>query len=221
MKYPDATRDRIEAVWNKLGGEEGVDKFLRGEVTLTVASQPKPEPKPILNFVAWRTLPARVAKFHSKESYVVNVGAGLPMPAMGVVKISYVDPEYLQLCGDVIYDAAPATTLCSHVLTRPSAFAPALRELNGRGIPTRITPAEQFSLMEQQPDGPRSSAGLLLANGYANLIEVVFPNGETRLVCLDWCVDGWGVGVDSVSRSFRWHVGNRLLSCDSRDAAVA
>lgn len=30
-KYPN-TLGRIEAVWNKLGGEEGVDRFLRGEL---------------------------------------------------------------------------------------------------------------------------------------------------------------------------------------------
>jgi hypothetical protein len=30
------TLGRIEAVWNKLGGEEGVDRFLRGELEVTV-----------------------------------------------------------------------------------------------------------------------------------------------------------------------------------------
>jgi hypothetical protein len=33
-KYPK-TLGRIEAVWNKLGGEEGVDRFLRGELTVS------------------------------------------------------------------------------------------------------------------------------------------------------------------------------------------
>lgn len=39
MKYPNITLGRIEAVWNKLSGEEGVDRFLRGEV---VVSEPTP-----------------------------------------------------------------------------------------------------------------------------------------------------------------------------------
>ncbi len=34
MKYPDITFGRVEAVWNKLGGEEGVNRFLRGEITI-------------------------------------------------------------------------------------------------------------------------------------------------------------------------------------------
>ncbi len=34
MKYPGITLGRVEAVWNKLGGEEGVDRFLRDELTV-------------------------------------------------------------------------------------------------------------------------------------------------------------------------------------------
>ena len=35
MKYPDITLGRVEAVWNKLGGEEGVDRFLRNELSVS------------------------------------------------------------------------------------------------------------------------------------------------------------------------------------------
>jgi len=34
MKYSGVTLGRVEAVWNKLGGEEGVDRFLRNELTV-------------------------------------------------------------------------------------------------------------------------------------------------------------------------------------------
>ncbi|MEK7576903.1 MAG: hypothetical protein AAB482_04405 [Patescibacteria group bacterium] len=34
MKYPGITLGRVEAVWNKLGGEEGVDRFLRDEFVI-------------------------------------------------------------------------------------------------------------------------------------------------------------------------------------------
>ncbi len=37
MKYASVTLGRVEAVWNKLGGEEGVDRFLRGD---TAVSEP-------------------------------------------------------------------------------------------------------------------------------------------------------------------------------------
>jgi hypothetical protein len=37
-KYPK-TLGRIEAVWNKLGGEEGVDRFLRGELMVSESTR--------------------------------------------------------------------------------------------------------------------------------------------------------------------------------------
>jgi hypothetical protein len=35
MKYGNVTLGRVEAVWNKLGGEDGVGKFLRGELIVS------------------------------------------------------------------------------------------------------------------------------------------------------------------------------------------
>lgn len=35
MKYPNITFGLVEAVWNKLGGEEGVHKFLNGELIVS------------------------------------------------------------------------------------------------------------------------------------------------------------------------------------------
>lgn len=35
MKYPNIRMGTVEAVWNKLGGEDGVAKFLRGELTVS------------------------------------------------------------------------------------------------------------------------------------------------------------------------------------------
>jgi hypothetical protein len=37
MAKSNKTVDRIQAVWNKLGGEDGVDRLLRGEVTIVQA----------------------------------------------------------------------------------------------------------------------------------------------------------------------------------------
>jgi hypothetical protein len=36
MKYKDVTLGQVEAVWNKLGGTEGAQSFLQGNVTITV-----------------------------------------------------------------------------------------------------------------------------------------------------------------------------------------
>jgi hypothetical protein len=39
VKYPNITIGRVEAVWNKLGGEEGVEKFLRGDTAVTIPAR--------------------------------------------------------------------------------------------------------------------------------------------------------------------------------------
>ncbi len=177
-----------------------------------IALGKKRKPEPILRYVATTTLPTRTAKFAPKEKYVVNVRSG------SHVKIRYIDAEYLQLCGDSFEEPSAEVVLCSHELVRQSAFAPAIGELNENGVITKVTPGEQFSLMERQPDGPNSAPGLLLTNGYANLLEVVFPNGVTRLVDLNWCGDGWYVYVNPVSDSDQWNAERQILSRDSRGA---
>jgi hypothetical protein len=47
MKYPNIRLGDVEAVWNKLGGEEGVQQFLRGGLIVS---------KPQVNFKTWRTV---------------------------------------------------------------------------------------------------------------------------------------------------------------------
>lgn len=39
MKYPDITLGRVEAVWNKLGGEEGVNRFLSDELSVSESTR--------------------------------------------------------------------------------------------------------------------------------------------------------------------------------------
>lgn len=64
MKYPNVTLGRVEAVWNKLGGEEGVEKFLRDE--LVVSEPPRSwheEPKPVAHTL-------EVKKIHDGASFL-------------------------------------------------------------------------------------------------------------------------------------------------------
>ena len=47
-----------------------------------------------------------------------------------------------------------------------------MKEIRDGGVATKTTPGELYSLLEKQPDGPKSDAGPLLTNGYANLFEM-------------------------------------------------
>ena len=48
MKYPDIRLGDVEAVWNMLGGEGGVARFLRGELVVTSKQPVIPQNFPIL-----------------------------------------------------------------------------------------------------------------------------------------------------------------------------
>lgn len=50
MKYSGVTLGRVEAVWNKLGGEEGVDRFLRNERTVVEVARRWREQDGIIRF---------------------------------------------------------------------------------------------------------------------------------------------------------------------------
>ena len=179
---------------------------------IETAPAPKSESQPILRFLDTITLPARTATFVPKKSYVVNTKRG------SHVKIGYVDSDFTAWFGEKAEEPTAETTLRFHVLTRPSVFAPAMQEIRDGGVATKTTPGELFSLLEKQPDGPKSDAGSLLANGYANLFEMDDVNGVPRLVYAGWSdgYAGWDVYADDASGPDQWHDDCQLFSRDSR-----
>jgi hypothetical protein len=175
----------------------------------------KPEPQPvlpILKFIDTVTLPARTTRFVPKDSFVVNTKKSAH------VKIGYIDPDFTRWFGEKAEEPTGEAALRQNVLARPSAFAPAMKEVADGGIVTKTTPGELYSMLEKQPDGPKSAAGSLLTNGYANLFEMDDVNGVARLVHAHWhdVLGGWGVFADDASDSFRWDAGFQLFSRDSR-----
>jgi hypothetical protein len=78
-------------------------------------------------------------------------------------------------------------------------------------------------MMEKQPDGPKSDAGPLLTNGYANLFEMDDVNGAARLVSASWydVRGGWYVFARDASLSDQWDGGRQVFPRDSRLSSVA
>ncbi len=76
MKYPNVTLGRIEAVWNKLGGEDGVDRFLRDELSVSQPARRWREENGVIYF----TLPPTdgttgeewIARLESKDFHIGN-----------------------------------------------------------------------------------------------------------------------------------------------------
>jgi hypothetical protein len=148
---------------------------------------------------------------------VVNTGKGAR------VKIAYVDPEFIAWFGDKIEKPTGKTTLRYQIFTRPAAFAQAVQENRDIGFVTKTTPGELFSMLAKQPDGPKSPAGPLATNDYANLFEMDDISGIPRLVNVFWRFrgNGWNVYAREKSLSIQWCNGHQLfsrVSCRRSDA---
>jgi hypothetical protein len=185
-------------------------------VKLGKVAEPKPIPS-VLKLVTTVTLPARAEKFVPKKSFVENTKPGAH------VKFAWVDPDFIRWFGDKTEEPTAEATLRQHVLTCPSVFAPAMKEIRDGGVATKTTPGELYSLLEKQPDGPKSAAGPLLTNGYANLFEMDDVNGVARLVSALWDDGngGWLVCANDASYSVQGRVEDQVFSRDSRLPSAA
>jgi hypothetical protein len=200
--------DALEIILAEALTRTNLDRAL---IMLGKKSEPK-QAQSILKFIAAITIAARTTQFVPKKSYVVNTEPG------SHVKIGYINSDFTAWFGDTAEEPTAETTLRRYVLKRQSVFAPAMQEVRDSGFVTKTTPGELYFLLEKQPDGPKSAAGPLLTNGYANLFEMVDVNGIPRLVYLIWYGDsvGWSVIAGDASRSDRWVVGFQLFSRNSR-----
>lgn len=180
------------------------------------ASAAKPNPQ-VLRFIDEITLPARTEQFVPREKYVVNTKRG------SHVKICYIDPDFTAWFGDKVEEPTAGTTLRRHALNRPSVFVPAMKEVEDAGFVTETMPSQLFSMLEQQPDGPKSKLEMLLTNGYANLFKMIDINGSARLVIVFWHDEyvGWSVRVRGVLDSGRWTGEHRFFFSSSRSNQVA
>lgn len=206
MKYNNVSLGQIEAVYNKLGGVEGVARFLRGEVCLTsVVTKPNTE---ILELISTVAVGATTDKFVAKEKFVRDTGC------KAKVKISYLGDNFLGwfLKGDSkTEDPINEQTLRYSKLRESSVDGPIIAELGG-AEKSETTLSEMFSLMEKQGKG---EDGVLLNNGYANIFCIKDSAGVLRTVSVCWSGGGWRVNASSVEDPRRWSDGDQVFSRNS------
>ncbi len=87
------------------------------------------------------------------------------------VKFGRVDSDFTDAFGDMVEEPSIGAMLRYDILAKQSAFAPAIEELRASGVITKTTPGELLSLLELQPQGPKSGAGALLADGSAKILR--------------------------------------------------
>lgn len=183
-KYGHRTLNWFEAIVNKLDGEEGAERFLRGELVLKASD--------LLKQIA--TAPVGdankfVAKDHIKAANVVWMSDNFKRLFLGRVE-----------------ENVEAAILNVYRLEKASLDAPILAELGERA---RISLTHFFELLEKQS---RGEAGPFLTNGYATIAYIIGGDGNIWAVCADWYGGGWGVGAGSVGRPYGWRDGIRVLA---------
>ena len=201
-----------------LGGQDGSQweeefkRFLRKEPCWSngeVAQAPAPKPRTdLLELVSTVVIPATTAKFVAKEKFVINTKRNAP------VKISYLGDNFTAwfLNDDgKTEDPISEQTLRYHKLRKSSVDGPIIEELGGEDK-ALTTLSEMFSLMEKQKHG---EDGVLLNNGWANLLYIKDSAGVLRSVSVYWGDDGWFVDACSVERPDAWYGGNQVFSRNS------
>ena len=163
--------------------------------------QPKPLP-PLLTALPPIEIPA-LARFEAKKR--IKKGAD------GTV---YVSEDFQDDFYGLTEEARPASTIYPHSTTRQARYSEMRTDLGGDQI-VKATLGQIAHL---------AKTGKLLADGKANLFEVVNRRGVSRLVRVswyDWYVEGGWVWYSyPVEDSFGWGAGRRVFSGNPRPVAT-
>lgn len=189
MKYGNVNLGQIEALINKLGGEEGLHRFLVGELTIK-------EPD-LLRRITTISVPGTkrfVAKDHLKTANIGWAGDNF-------------NKLFLKKAEENVKDL----TIAVDRLEKNSLDASILAELGNRA---EINLAHFFWLIEKQSKGEN---GPLLTNGYANIAYILGIDGNLWAVGVYWYSGRgyWRVGAVSVEDPVGWSTGCQVLSRDS------
>lgn len=185
MKYASLDLGTIEAVFNKLGGTEGAQRLLRGE--LVVSESPK---LAILNFHEDVLVGPLTKQFVPNESFKNRPGLYLWNDMSRVLRSAQ------------IVKSAEATKSRSFDLTKDAYDRDIKAELPTKHEIELWQIAELIGAQEKGEDGS------LLTNGYANIFYVAGCAVRVRWDAgrREWFVSDWGLDDD------QWHRGPRVFS---------
>lgn len=193
-KYKDVTLGTVEAVFNKLGGLEGVEAFLRGTVEIIVKS--------IIGWFGTTTTKATTEKFVAKEKFRMDSKEVKFYGIWDNFRDWFISDD------GKIEDPLGEQTLRYGKLTKNSVDVPIIEELGGEAK-AETTLNEFYDLLKKQANGEN---GVLLTNGYANIFYIRDQNGVLRAVNARWDDDGWAVGAISVESPIEWIADNQVFS---------
>ena len=166
----------------------------------------------LLDFIGTIKVTATKSKFIAKDNFVLDTSD------KAEVKISYLGDNFKAwfLAGVGKIEDPISKQILRYGKLRKSATdmprkpgeAAIIPELGGE-TKVETTLSEMFSLIRKQPDGKE---GVLLNNGWANILDIRDQNGVLRAVSVRWGGDGWIVHADSVEDSRGWSAGYQVFS---------
>ncbi len=192
-KYNDINNGQNFAIYTKLGGPEGVKRFLAGELIMR-----KPSPNRRLKSVDAVECP-RIERFEAKDNFGKGVVNG--------VKFYDFNENFKKLFIPKVETDVAETILQSHQLLRNSNDLGILKEIEDGKEITNL--AHLHYALTLQGDG---RGGVLLVNGYANIFYIRGTDGNLWAVFADWCDDGWSLNAHSVEYPDVWNAGSQVFS---------
>lgn len=194
-KYGHKPLNWFEAIVNKLGGEEGADRFLRNETEVV-------EKVKLLKRVSTIELPA-VKDFIAADHFVVDTSE------KAKVKISYLGDNFRKYflpkkeTGEVAAEELTVNELLE------DAYDPAIVTDLGGEEKVEISLGQFFAMFAKQPNG---ESGQLLTNGRANIGYIRGDDGVLWTVHGRWNDDGWVFEASPLDNPYRWYAGYQVLS---------
>lgn len=197
MKYSNMTLGTLEAIVNKLGGEDAAMAFLRGVFEVVRVK--------LLDILGTVKTLATTEKFVAKQRFVKDSKE---------IKFYGIWDNFTSwfLADDgKIEEHVGEQTLSYGNLTKDSVDGPIIEELGGEAK-VETTLSAVYDLLLKQPKGEE---GVMLTNGYANIFYIKDINGTLRVVGVYWRGGGWGVHASSVENTRAWSAGYRVFSANS------
>ena len=200
------TVDKIQAIWNMVGGEEMVDALIQGRAKLEVKLVQ------ILNWIGTTTISATTEKFVAKDKFRKD---SKEVKFYGIWNNF---TEWFLSGNGKIEEPIDEKELRYGKLIKSSVDGPIVEELGGEAK-AETTLTELHDLLKKQANGLKKQAngeeGDLLTNGYANIFYVKDTSGVLRAVNVAWFDAGWIVSARSVEYPHDWFVGFRVFSRNS------
>ena len=193
------TVDKIQAIWNMVGGEEMVDALIQGRAKLEVKLVQ------ILNWIGTTTISATTEKFVAKDKFRKD---SKEVKFYGIWNNF---TEWFLSGNGKIEEPIDEKELRYGKLIKYSLDGPIVEELGGEAK-AETTLTELHDLLKKQANGEE---GDLLTNGYANIFYVKDTSGVLRAVDVHWDDAGWIVAANSVEHPGDWSVGYRVFSRNS------